>query len=103
MSRIILGTFLRRNVGAKYFSTSIATPTVNPPRLFDYKTIVSNLKPSISSITAIESAFGMLAKGQVGPHFNIFRIILFLVILFTINFIDVPIPMHIGIHESEVC
>ena len=66
MSRIILGTLTRRNVGAKYFSTTTSTPKVNPPRLFDYNTIISNLKPSISSINAIESAFGMLAKGQVG-------------------------------------
>lgn len=51
---------------------------VNPPRLFDYETITKNLKPSLQSINAIESAFGMLAKEQV----------------------DVPIPMHIGIHET---
>eukprot|EP01038_Epipyxis_sp_PR26KG_P008107 gene8107-10979_t len=51
---------------------------VNPPRLFDYKSIISNLKPSVQAVEAIEQAFGMLAKGEV----------------------DVPIPMHIGIHES---
>lgn len=60
------------------FST-ITPPKINPPRLFDYKTIVENLKPSPIIVEAIESAFGKLAKGQV----------------------DVPIPMHIGIHESE--
>jgi hypothetical protein len=54
--------------------------TVNPPRLFDYDTIRKHLKPSKESVAAIESAFGMLAKGLV----------------------DVPIPMHIGIHETEV-
>ena len=56
-----------RTVLMRGFST-ISTPKVNPPRLFEYKTIVSNLKPSISSINAIESAFSMLAKGQVGLH-----------------------------------
>jgi len=60
------------------FST-VTPPKLNPPRLFDYKTIVENLKPSPIIVEAIESAFGKLAKGQV----------------------DVPIPMHIGIHESE--
>jgi len=60
-----------------HFSTVVSVP---PPKLFDYKAITSNLKPSKESILAVESAFGMLAKGQV----------------------DVPIPMHIGIHESEL-
>eukprot|EP01040_Poterioochromonas_malhamensis_P004240 gene4240-4542_t len=52
--------------------------TIKPPRLFDYATIRKNLKPSKKSIDAVEAAFGMLAK----------------------NLVDVPIPMHIGIHET---
>lgn len=52
--------------------------TINPPRLFDYNTITSKLKPSTTINDAIEKAFSLLAKGEV----------------------DVPIPMHIGIHES---
>ena len=51
---------------------------VNPPRLFNYDSIKNNLKPSLKIIQSVEQAFGMLAKGRV----------------------DVPIPMHIGIHES---
>lgn len=47
-------------------------------RVFDYKTIVSKLKPSASIVAAIESAFGKLAQGKV----------------------EVPLPMHIGIHED---
>lgn len=54
--------------------------TVNPPVLFDYQTIISNLKPSVAGVEAIENCFGKLAKGEV----------------------DVPIPMHIGINESAV-
>jgi ornithine cyclodeaminase/alanine dehydrogenase-like protein (mu-crystallin family) len=53
--------------------------SVNPPKLFDFQTIKNKVKPTIESITAIETAFGMLSKGLV----------------------DVPIPMHIGIHETE--
>jgi len=56
------------------------TTVPNPPRLFEYSIIKQNLKPSLQIIDAVEKAFGMLAKGKV----------------------DVPIPMHIGIHESEV-
>lgn len=33
---------------------------VNPPKLFDYETITKNLKPSLQSINAIETAFGMV-------------------------------------------
>eukprot|EP01031_Cornospumella_fuschlensis_P024026 gene24026-29073_t len=50
-----------------------------PPRLFDYATIRQHLRPSKDAVDAIEKAFGMLAEGKV----------------------DVPIPMHIGIHETE--
>lgn len=55
-----------------------AFASVPPPRLFDYQTVRSTLKPS-DAISAVEEAFGKLAKGEV----------------------DVPIPMHIGIHETE--
>ncbi|CBN75077.1 Ornithine cyclodeaminase [Ectocarpus siliculosus] len=55
-----------------------AFATVPGPRLFDYDTVTSVLKQS-DAVEAVEAAFGMLAKGKV----------------------DVPIPMHIGIDESE--
>lgn len=61
-------------------SSQLSTVAVSPPRLFDYKTVTSNLKPSVAIIDAVEGAFAKLAKGQV----------------------DVPIPMHIGIHETPV-
>lgn len=54
--------------------------TFPPPKLFDYDTIRKHLKPSTSAVNAVEQAFGMLAK----------------------NLVDVPIPMHIGIHETAV-
>jgi hypothetical protein len=59
---------------------ALSTKVPNPPRLFDYATIRKHMKPTVASVEAIENAFGMLAKGLV----------------------DVPIPMHIGIHETEV-
>ena len=49
------------------------------PRLFDYETVSTNLKVS-DAITAVEDAFAALARGEV----------------------DVPMPMHIGIEESNV-
>jgi len=48
------------------------------PRLFDYETVTSNLSVS-DAIEAVEQAFSALAKGKV----------------------DVPMPMHIGVEESE--
>jgi ornithine cyclodeaminase/alanine dehydrogenase-like protein (mu-crystallin family) len=48
------------------------------PKLFDYDTIVKNLKVT-DAIESVEQAFGALSKGQV----------------------DVPMPMHIGIEESS--
>jgi ornithine cyclodeaminase/alanine dehydrogenase-like protein (mu-crystallin family) len=51
----------------------------DPPKLFDYDSIVKGLKASPATIDAVEKAFGMLAKDKV----------------------DVPIPMHIGIHEKQ--
>ena len=49
-----------------------------PPRLFEYETITKNLQVS-DAIESVESAFSALAKGKV----------------------DVPMPMHIGIEESD--
>jgi hypothetical protein len=59
---------------------SFSTTVLPPPRLFDYATIRKHLRPTQDSINAVESAFSMMSKGLV----------------------DVPIPMHIGIPESEV-
>lgn len=50
-----------------------------PPRLFDYETVTKNLSVG-DAIDAVEEAFAALAKGKV----------------------DVPMPMHIGIEESNV-
>ena len=52
------------------FST-VTPPKTNPARLFDYETIVENLKPSAIIVDAIESAFGKLAKRQVGKDSSI--------------------------------
>jgi len=49
-----------------------------PPRLFDYETITKNLAVT-DAIESVEAAFGALARGKV----------------------DVPMPMHIGIDESD--
>ncbi|CAJ1963325.1 unnamed protein product [Cylindrotheca closterium] len=49
-----------------------------PPRLFDYDTITKNLAVT-DAIDSVEAAFGALARGKV----------------------DVPMPMHIGIDESD--
>lgn len=49
-----------------------------PPRLFDYETITKNLAVA-DAIESVEAAFGALAQGKV----------------------DVPMPMHIGIDESD--
>lgn len=64
--------------GAISATAARAFATVPGPRLFDYDTVRGALKES-DAVEAIESAFGMLAKGLV----------------------DVPIPMHIDIHESD--
>ena len=48
------------------------------PRLFDYATVTSNLSVA-DAIDSVEAAFGALAQGKV----------------------DVPMPMHIGIEETE--
>lgn len=60
-------------------SRALATCGFPPPRLFDYKTVTGNLTVS-DTIASVEEAFKALAKGKV----------------------DVPMPMHIGIKESNV-
>lgn len=50
-----------------------------PPRLFDYETVTKNLTVK-DAIDSVEDCFIALSKGNV----------------------DVPIPMHIGIEETEV-
>ena len=67
-----------RSILSRRFSAAVVAPKVNPPRLFQYEAIKNNLKPSVQIIDAVELAFGKLAMGKV----------------------EVPIPMHIGIHES---
>ena len=48
------------------------------PVLYDYDTIINNVKPSAELVAAVEDAFSQLANGRV----------------------DVPLPMHIGIAET---
>jgi threonine dehydratase len=48
------------------------------PVLYDYDTIVNNVKPSRALVEAVEDAFAQLANGKV----------------------DVPMPMHIGVAET---
>ena len=60
-------------------SRRVATAAFPAPRLFDYATITKNLTVA-DAIQSVESAFGALAKGHV----------------------EVPMPMHIGIAESDV-
>jgi len=55
----------------------LATKSFDPPRLFTYEDVTSNLTVS-DAITAVEEAFSALAKGKV----------------------DVPMPMHITIDET---
>ena len=63
------------------FSCSFSTQKAAfpAPRLFDYETVTKNLSVG-DAITSVEHCFAELARGKV----------------------DVPIPMHIGIHESTV-
>jgi len=60
-------------------SRAFATQQFTPPKLFDYDTVVANLTVA-DAITSVEQAFGALARGKV----------------------DVPMPMHITVDESEV-
>jgi ornithine cyclodeaminase/alanine dehydrogenase-like protein (mu-crystallin family) len=76
--RIMLSRASRFIPAASRAQTRAFAAKINPPRLFDYETVASNIKPTTESIGAIESAFGMLAK----------------------DLVDVPIPMHIGIAET---
>ena len=61
------------------FQSSRTLSAFPPPRLFDYDTVTKNLTVS-DAIDSVEKAFSALAKGKV----------------------DVPMPMHIGIEESDV-
>jgi ornithine cyclodeaminase/alanine dehydrogenase-like protein (mu-crystallin family) len=56
----------------------LASAAFPAPRLFDYATVTSHLTVA-DAIPSVESAFGALARGKV----------------------DVPMPMHIGIHETD--
>ena len=59
-------------------STTVRSFATFPaPRLFDYETVTANLSVT-DAIESVEHAFGALAQGKV----------------------DVPMPMHIGIHET---
>mmetsp|Transcript_6282 Transcript_6282/g.13428 ORF Transcript_6282/g.13428 Transcript_6282/m.13428 type:complete len:311 (+) Transcript_6282:207-1139(+) len=62
----------------RLLSTPANTVGFPAPVLFDYETIKNNLTVS-DAISSVEEAFGALARGKV----------------------DVPMPMHIGIEESE--
>lgn len=64
---------------APLVARSFATTSFPAPRLFSYDQITSNLTVS-DAIGSVEAAFSALAKGKV----------------------DVPMPMHIGIDESDV-
>ena len=73
-SRLVV-TATRRSYAA---STTLSAKAAFPaPRLFDYDTVTSNLSV-VDAIDSVEAAFGALAQGNV----------------------DVPMPMHIGIHET---
>jgi len=70
-------TAIRNNV--RQLSTPSNTTGFPTPILFDYETIKNNLTVA-DAISSVEEAFGALANGKV----------------------DVPMPMHIGIEESDV-
>lgn len=61
------------------FGLTRSKVTVPTPRVFSYETVTSKLSPCIEMVEAVENCFGMLAQGLV----------------------DVPIPMHITIDETE--
>jgi ornithine cyclodeaminase/alanine dehydrogenase-like protein (mu-crystallin family) len=67
----------RRCVASWSVKRTLAKSAFAAPRLFDYETVTSNLTVN-DAIASVESAFGALARGKV----------------------DVPLPMHIGIHET---
>lgn len=70
----IARTSIRRSTGAVRSFAGFPAP-----RLFDYETVTSNLSVP-DAIESVEAAFKALALGKV----------------------DVPMPMHIGIDESDV-
>jgi len=70
---------LRPSLSRTAIRSLTSTTGFPPPRLFDYDTVTKNLTVG-DAITAVEEAFAALAKGKV----------------------DVPMPMHIGIEESNV-
>ncbi|KAL7579035.1 hypothetical protein ACA910_019075 [Epithemia clementina (nom. ined.)] len=75
----VIQRHVRASTGANATTFSRRSLATFPaPRLFDYETVTSNLSVS-DAIESVEKAFGALAEGKV----------------------DVPMPMHIGIHETE--
>jgi hypothetical protein len=74
LTSVTSATVTRRSYAA---STTISA-AFPAPRLFDYETVTANLSVN-DAIESVEAAFGALAKGNV----------------------DVPMPMHIGIHETD--
>jgi hypothetical protein len=74
-----VGALPLKNSFGRHVSRTFATGGFPAPRLFDYATVTSNLTVS-DAIESVEEAFKALSKGKV----------------------DVPMPMHIGIEESDV-
>ena len=72
----------KNGADAKTYSFDKKTETkpgrLPAPVLYDYDTIINNVKPSAELVGAVEDAFSQLANGRV----------------------DVPLPMHIGIAET---
>mmetsp|Transcript_9147 Transcript_9147/g.13275 ORF Transcript_9147/g.13275 Transcript_9147/m.13275 type:complete len:359 (+) Transcript_9147:51-1127(+) len=80
-----IARYATRRAVSSAFATSNGTAAFStipggfpPPRLFDYETVTKNLTVA-DAIESVEEAFSALAKGKV----------------------DVPMPMHIGIDESD--
>lgn len=80
MQRFIKNTVTNSHIFSKINIRKLSTATVPPPKLFDYHTITSNLKPSLQIIESVEHAFAKLSQGLV----------------------DVPLPMHIGMNERFI-
>ncbi len=79
LRRVVAATSPVNSTISKTRLLSTVKNTFPTPILFDYETIKNNLTVS-DAISSVEEAFGALADGKV----------------------DVPMPMHIGIEESEV-
>jgi len=83
--RKALSSSLRSPATSTYLKTTnysvrtASTSSFPPPRLFDYETVSKNLTVN-DAIDSVEDCFIALSKGGV----------------------DVPIPMHIGVEESEI-